>query len=95
MDGGGTRKGVCTVQGVGRGSCPGAGIWHTGAEQRPATPPGPRRTQDGNGEISVQELRTTMHELGDLLSEEEIVSFMLVMDVNNDGVIGVRGPGCG
>jgi hypothetical protein len=31
-----------------------------------------------------------MHELGDLLSEEEIVSFMAVMDVNNDGVIGVR-----
>lgn len=30
-----------------------------------------------------------MHELGDLLSEEEIVSFMEVMDVNNDGFIGV------
>ena len=46
--------------------------------------------KDGNGEISVQELRTTMHELGDLLTEEEIVAFMEVMDVNNDGVIGVR-----
>lgn len=47
--------------------------------------------KDGNGEISVQELRTTMHELGDLLTEDEIVSFMSVMDVNNDGVIGVSG----
>lgn len=46
--------------------------------------------KDGNGEISVPELRTTMHELGDLLSEEEIKAFMAVMDVNNDGVIGVR-----
>ena len=45
--------------------------------------------KDGNGEISVPELRTTMHELGDLLSEEEIHAFMAVMDVNNDGVIGV------
>lgn len=32
-----------------------------------------------------------MHELGDLLSEEEIAAFMAIMDVNNDGVIGVRG----
>jgi hypothetical protein len=45
--------------------------------------------KDGNGEISIPELRTTMHELGDLLSEEEIMAFMAVMDVNNDGVIGV------
>ena len=45
--------------------------------------------KDGNGEISVTELRTTMHELGDLLTEEEIASFMAIMDVNNDGVIGV------
>lgn len=44
--------------------------------------------KDGNGEISVTELRTTMHELGDMLTEEEIVSFMAIMDVNNDGVIG-------
>lgn len=44
--------------------------------------------KDGNGEISVQELKTTMHELGDLLSEEEIHAFMAIMDVNNDGVIG-------
>lgn len=48
--------------------------------------------KDGNGEISVTELRTTMHELGDLLTEEEIVAFMQVMDVNNDGVIGVSYP---
>jgi len=46
--------------------------------------------KDGNGEISVPELRTTMHELGDLLSEEEIQAFMAVMDVNNDGVIGFQ-----
>lgn len=46
--------------------------------------------KDGNGEISIPELRTTMHELGDLLSEEEILSFMSVMDVNNDGVIGFQ-----
>ncbi|GLC41135.1 hypothetical protein PLESTB_001795100 [Pleodorina starrii] len=44
--------------------------------------------KDGNGEISVQELRTTMHELGDLLTDEEITSFMTIMDVNNDGAIG-------
>lgn len=46
--------------------------------------------KDGNGEISVQELRTTMHELGDLLTEEELVSFVQIMDVNNDGVIGYQ-----
>lgn len=46
--------------------------------------------KDGNGEISVQELRTTMHELGDLLSEDEIMSFVQIMDVNNDGVIGYQ-----
>ncbi|KAG2490626.1 hypothetical protein HYH03_011017 [Edaphochlamys debaryana] len=44
--------------------------------------------KDGNGEISVQELKVTMHELGDLLTEEEIAAFMAIMDVNNDGVIG-------
>lgn len=32
-----------------------------------------------------------MHELGDLLTEEEIAAFMAIMDVNNDGVIGVGG----
>lgn len=41
---------------------------------------------------SPQELRTTMHELGDLLEEQEIAQFMSVMDVNNDGVIGVSAP---
>ncbi len=46
--------------------------------------------KDGNGEISVAELRNTMQELGGLLSDEEIQEFMQVMDVNNDGVIGVR-----
>ncbi|GIL71740.1 hypothetical protein Vretimale_824 [Volvox reticuliferus] len=44
--------------------------------------------KDGNGEISVQELRTTMHELGDLLTDEEISAFMEILDVNNDGAIG-------
>ncbi|KAL6763831.1 hypothetical protein V8C86DRAFT_2483131 [Haematococcus lacustris] len=46
--------------------------------------------KDGNGEISVIELRTTMHELGDLLTESELLSFMQVMDANNDGVIGYQ-----
>jgi Ca2+-binding EF-hand superfamily protein len=47
----------------------------------PATQPAPMVMtclQDGNGEISVTELRTTMHELGDLLTEEEIMNFMQV-----------------
>ncbi|GLI63931.1 hypothetical protein VaNZ11_007072 [Volvox africanus] len=44
--------------------------------------------KDGNGEISVQELRTTMHELGDLLTDEEINAFMEILDVNNDGAVG-------
>ncbi|KAG1674847.1 hypothetical protein FOA52_015235 [Chlamydomonas sp. UWO 241] len=44
--------------------------------------------KDGNGELCLLELRTTMHELGGLLSEEEIQAFMDVMDVNRDGVIG-------
>ncbi|GFH25070.1 uncharacterized protein HaLaN_22972, partial [Haematococcus lacustris] len=35
--------------------------------------------KDGNGEISVIELRTTMHELGDLLTESELLSFMQVV----------------
>ena len=47
--------------------------------------------KDCNGEISISELRTTMHELGDLLTEEEIVAFMQIMDLDNNGVIGVRG----
>lgn len=33
--------------------------------------------------------RTTMSELGDLLTEEEICAFIAIMDVDNDGVIGV------
>ncbi|GFR42641.1 hypothetical protein Agub_g3578 [Astrephomene gubernaculifera] len=44
--------------------------------------------KDNNGVISINELKTTMHELGDLLTEEEIADFMNIMDVNNDGVIG-------
>jgi hypothetical protein len=46
--------------------------------------------KDGNGEISITELKTTMHELGDLLTEQEIQLFVSLMDDNNDGVIGVR-----
>ncbi|WIA17045.1 hypothetical protein OEZ85_013953 [Tetradesmus obliquus] len=46
--------------------------------------------KDGNGEIDVAELRTTMSELGDLLTEEEIMSFVSIMDVDNDGVIGYQ-----
>jgi hypothetical protein len=30
-----------------------------------------------------------MRELGDLLTDEEITAFMKIMDVNNDGAIGV------
>lgn len=43
--------------------------------------------RDGNGEISMSELRTTMRDLGDLLTEEEIQQLENLMDVNNDGVI--------
>eukprot|EP00775_Hariotina_reticulata_P010822 gene10822-10979_t len=46
--------------------------------------------KDGNGEIDVAELRTTMHELGDLLTEEEIQAFMAIMDSDNDGIIGYQ-----
>eukprot|EP00879_Flechtneria_rotunda_P024952 GHRR01026479.1.p1 GENE.GHRR01026479.1~~GHRR01026479.1.p1 ORF type:complete len:298 (+),score=85.49 GHRR01026479.1:625-1518(+) len=46
--------------------------------------------KDGNGELSVAELKTTMSELGDLLTEKEIETFISLMDVNNDGVIGYQ-----
>lgn len=46
--------------------------------------------KDGNGEIDVSELRTTMSELGNLLTEEEICAFIAIMDVDGNGVIGVR-----
>lgn len=46
------------------------------------------------GEIDVAELRTTMHELGDLLTEEEIQAFMAIMDSDNDGIIGVSDTIC-
>ncbi|KIZ03870.1 hypothetical protein MNEG_4087 [Monoraphidium neglectum] len=46
--------------------------------------------KDGNGEISIAELRTTMAELGGLLSDAEIMEFVGLMDVNDDGAIGVR-----
>eukprot|EP00878_Enallax_costatus_P041779 GHUV01048665.1.p1 GENE.GHUV01048665.1~~GHUV01048665.1.p1 ORF type:complete len:270 (+),score=82.21 GHUV01048665.1:927-1736(+) len=44
--------------------------------------------KDGNGEIDVSELRTTMSELGNLLTDEEITAFIGIMDVDGDGVIG-------
>jgi hypothetical protein len=47
--------------------------------------------KDGNGEVSCAELRTTMAELGGLLSEQEIGAFAAIMDANNDGVISVGG----
>jgi Ca2+-binding EF-hand superfamily protein len=49
--------------------------------------------KDGNGEVSCVELRTTMTELGGLLSEQEIGAFAAIMDANNDGVISVGGAG--
>lgn len=45
--------------------------------------------KDGNGEIDVSELHTTMSELGNLLTEEEICAFIAIMDVDGNGVIGV------
>jgi len=44
--------------------------------------------KDGNGELCLLELQTTMQELGGLLSDEEIQAFMDAMDMNQDGVIG-------
>lgn len=46
--------------------------------------------RDGNGDISVSELESTMAELGGYLSAEELQRFVRLMDANNDGVIGVR-----
>ena len=43
--------------------------------------------KDGNGEVSVQELKHTMAELGGLLRDEEIDLFVSLMDVNNNGTI--------
>jgi calmodulin len=45
--------------------------------------------KDGNGDISVAELRSTISELGGFLTDEELQTFISIMDVNNDGVIGV------
>ncbi|KAG2490627.1 hypothetical protein HYH03_011018 [Edaphochlamys debaryana] len=42
--------------------------------------------KDGNGEISGQELRLAMSEVGNMLTEE-IDEFMRVMDRNGDGVV--------
>eukprot|EP00210_Caulerpa_lentillifera_P005808 g5554.t1 len=43
--------------------------------------------KDGNGEISASEFKTTMTQLGNLLSETEVDEFLGLMDVNRDGVI--------
>lgn len=37
----------------------------------------------------MSELRTTMSELGNMLTDEEISAFIAIMDVDGDGVIGV------
>jgi Ca2+-binding EF-hand superfamily protein len=37
----------------------------------------------------LAELTTTMKELGDLLTAEEISTFVSIMDKNADGVVGV------
>lgn len=50
--------------------------------------------RDGNKEISIAELTTTMKELGDLLTAEEITTFVTIMDKNADGVVGVSGVHC-
>jgi len=51
--------------------------------------------RDGNKDISIAELITTMKELGDLLTTEEITTFVSIMDKNADGVVGVSGLQCG
>ena len=43
--------------------------------------------KDGNGEISTAEFKTTMKELGNLLSEAEMDEFLGLMDTNRDGAI--------
>ena len=43
--------------------------------------------KDGNGEISTAEFKTTMKELGNLLSEAEMDEFLGLMDTNHDGAI--------
>lgn len=51
--------------------------------------------RDGNKEISIAELTTTMRELGDLLTADEIAKFVAIMDKNSDGVVGVSVCLCG
>eukprot|EP00198_Chlamydomonas_reinhardtii_P000950 XP_001690285.1 predicted protein [Chlamydomonas reinhardtii] len=44
--------------------------------------------KDGNGEISGQELRQAMGDVGNMLTGAEIDEFMELMDRNGDGVVG-------
>ncbi|KAG2447549.1 hypothetical protein HYH02_007473 [Chlamydomonas schloesseri] len=44
--------------------------------------------KDGNGEISGQELRQAMGDVGNMLTGAEIDEFMDLMDRNGDGVVG-------
>ncbi|KAG2425819.1 hypothetical protein HXX76_013444 [Chlamydomonas incerta] len=44
--------------------------------------------KDGNGEISGQELRQAMGDVGNMLTGPEIDEFMELMDRNGDGVVG-------
>lgn len=45
--------------------------------------------RDGNKQVSLAELTTVMTELGDLLTQEELATFVSIMDKNADGVVGV------
>eukprot|EP00873_Tetraselmis_striata_P038288 jgi/Tetstr1/458552/TSEL_044955.t1 len=43
--------------------------------------------KDNNGSLSVEEFRTANRELGNLLTDEEIMSFVEIVDVTQDGDI--------
>jgi Ca2+-binding EF-hand superfamily protein len=45
--------------------------------------------KDNNGGLSVEEFRTANRELGNLLTDEEIMSFVEIVDVTQDGDIQV------
>ena len=46
---------------------------------------------DGNGFIDAQELRQTMHDLGEELSERDISAMIRSADKNGDGKIDYEG----
>ncbi|MEW5311778.1 MAG: hypothetical protein WDW38_003464 [Sanguina aurantia] len=43
--------------------------------------------KDGNGEVSVSEMRVCMEQLGSLMSPSDFEGFLTAMDLTNDGVI--------